>query len=615
MCGIVGWIDWERDLTGETDTLGAMTKTLAARGPDASGQWIAGHAAFGHQRLIVVDPAGGAQPMERSVGPERYVITYNGELYNTPEIRRDLLELGYTFHTQSDTEALLVAFLAWGPSCLEHLNGIFAFGIWDETHQRLFAARDRLGVKPLFFTHLGTRLLFASEIKALLAHPAVEAAVDAQGLAEVLVMGPARTPGLGVFRNIHSLRPGECLTFTRSRLSVHRYWSLQSHPHSDDVEHTKRTVFDLLRDAVQRQLVADVPVCTLLSGGLDSSAITAFAAQAFERDGNGPLRTYSVEYRDNDQHFRPNALEPTSDTPWVHTVSQFCHTEHHVAVLDSTDLVDALDLAMRARDLPGMADIDASLLLFSRAVKQHATVALSGESADEVFGGYPWFRNPEALAANTFPWSRMVRERIGLLQPEVARALHGEEYVADRYADALHEVPRLPGEAPEEARMREILYLNITRFMPILLDRKDRMSMAAGLEVRVPFCDHRLVEYVWNIPWAMKDLGNREKGILRAALVGTLPEGVLTRRKSPYPKTHHPMYLQAVRERAQALLADPSGPLGQLIARDRIRAIAHGEDTRFEQPWFSQLMREPQLYAYLIQIDRWLRAYRIRVVL
>ncbi len=615
MCGIVGWIDWERDLTREAETLGTMTRTLAARGPDASGQWIAEHAALGHQRLIVVDPEGGAQPMERSLGPERYAITYNGELYNTPEIRRDLSALGYTFRTQSDTEALLLAFFAWGPACLEHLNGIFAFGIWDETHQRLFAARDRLGVKPLFFTHPGQRLLFASEIKALLAHPAVEATVDAQGLAEILVMGPARTPGCGVFRDIHSLRPGECLTFTRSGLSVHSYWSLQSHPHPDDVEQTKQTVFELLRDAVQRQLVADVPVCTLLSGGLDSSAITAFAAQAFERKGKGPLHTYSVEYRDNEQHFRPNALEPTSDAPWVQIASQFCHTEHHVTVLDSTDLVDALDDAMQARDLPGMADIDASLLLFSRAVKEHATVALSGESADEVFGGYPWFRNPQALGANTFPWARMVRERIGLLQPEVVQALHGEEYGADRYADALHEVPRLPGEPPEEARMREMLYLNITRFMPILLDRKDRMSMAAGLEVRVPFCDHRLVEYVWNIPWAMKDLGGREKGILRAALAGTLPETVLARRKSPYPKTHHPAYLQAVRNRAQELLADPSGPLRQLIAGDRIRAIARGEDTRFEQAWFSQLMREPQLYAYLIQIDRWLRTYRVRVIL
>lgn len=613
MCGITGWIDWERDLTHERPVLEAMTSTLTPRGPDAAGKWISSRAALGHRRLIVVDPEGGSQPMVRYRGSDLYVIVYNGELYNTPELTSELTSRGYTFRGHSDTEVLLLAFIEWGPAALERCNGIFACGFWDETRQRLVLARDRLGVKPLFWARRGDTFLFASEIKALLAHPAVHPEVDAEGLAEIFIMGPARTPGCGVFRGIHELRPGQFLVHSRSATSVRPFWSLRSAPHTDDPETTATTIRDLLCDTVERQLVADVPVCTLLSGGLDSSAITAFAAHAFERDGQGPLHTYSIDYQDNDLYFAANQLEPSADAPWVQLVSQHLGTIHHPVILDSPDLAASLEPAARARDLPGMADVDGSLLLFSQAVKRGATVALSGESADEIFGGYPWFRNPEALAANTFPWARMVRQRAELLDPDLARAISAEQYVADRYAQALAEVPRLPGEDLAEARMREMSYLNITRFMPTLLDRKDRMSMASGLEVRVPFCDHRLVEYVWNIPWGLKSCDGREKGILRRALRGLLPRGVLERRKSPYPKTHHPAYLAAVRQGLLRIIEEGTSPLLPLLDVSRIRAVVCGDDTRFQNAWFSQLMREAQLYGYLIQIDAWMRAFHVRV--
>lgn len=613
MCGITGWIDWETDLEEQEQCLSSMAQTLSHRGPDAAGLWLSPRAALAHRRLIVVDPQGGGQPMVRRRGEHTYVIVYNGELYNTPELRRALEARGHSFLGRSDTEALLLGFMEWGPACLERLNGIFAFAIWSEAEQSLFLARDRLGVKPLFYAQRGSAFLFGSELKALLAHPLVQPEVDTEGLAEVFALGPARTPGHGVFRHVAELKAGHCLVCDRQGLRPRRYWALESLPHRDDPATTVQRVRELLRDAVERQLVSDVPVCTLLSGGLDSSAITAFATRAFARGSQGHLQTYSVDYLGNETHFQANAFEPDADAPWALRVAGFLGTRHRAVTIDTPQLVEALVAAMEARDLPGMADVDASLLLFCREVKKEATVALSGECADEIFGGYPWFHRAEALAADTFPWFRMMAERSRLLSAELAEMIKPEAYVKERYREALAEVPRLPGESPLEARMREMFYLNLTRWMPTLLDRKDRMSMAVGLEVRVPFCDHRLVEYVWNMPWTLKNCQDQPKGILRQALAGVLPGDVLERRKSPYPKTHNPAYAAAVRGLVLDILEDPTSPLLPFINTAAIREIARRDLASFDLPWFGQLMRGPQLFAHLVQVDAWLRRYRVSV--
>lgn len=615
MCGIAGWIDWELDLTGEKERaiLARMTETLAARGPDAVGNWVSSSAALGHRRLIVVDPAGGEQPMARERGGRTCVLVYNGELYNTLDLRRELESRGHVFRGRCDTETLLLSYLEWGEDCVERLNGIFAFAVWDEAAQRLFLARDRLGVKPLFYAERGKALLFGSELKTLLAHPAVEPVLDAEGLAEIFALGPSRTPGHGVFRDVRELRPGWCATYDRDGLRLRQYWRLQSLPHEDDLETTVRRVRELLADTVERQLVSDVPLCTLLSGGLDSSAVTAFAVRAYARDGRPPLATYSVEYAGNDRYFKPTYFQPDADGPWIERVSAFLGTEHRPVVLENERVVEALREATAARDLPGMAEVDSSLLLFCREIKRGATVALSGESADEIFGGYPWFHSEKALTYDGFPWLRATRERAALLAPHLRQWARPEEYVARRYRESLAEVPRLPGEEPLEARRREIAYLNLTWFLACLLDRKDRMSMASGLEVRVPYCDHRLVEYAWNIPWAIKNCGGERKGILRRALVGVLPEDVLHRPKSPYPKTHHPAYLAACREELQRLLDDPSSPLGEIVDREAVRQVIATDGRGFPPSWYGQLMGTAQLYAYLIQVDTFLRHFRVRL--
>ncbi|AOT72155.1 asparagine synthase (glutamine-hydrolyzing) [Geosporobacter ferrireducens] len=614
MCGLTGWISWEGDCSQQYGALKKMTDLLSYRGPDTEGTWIAQHAALGHRRLAVVDPTGGGQPMVRYGGEYPYVIIYNGELYNTLELRQNLEELGYSFQSNSDTEVLLTAYMEWGPGCVERFNGIFAFAIWSERDQRVFLARDRLGVKPLFYMHQGDRLLFASEPKSILAHPSVRAEIDQEGIAEVFVLGPARTPGHGVYKGMKELRPGHCMLFDRNGPKVWKFWSLKSEPHQDDFDTTVDRIQELLKDTVIRQLVADVPVCTFLSGGVDSSAISAYAASAFKESGVGQLHTYSIDYVDNDRHFKASEFQPNSDADYIQLVSRYLDTIHHNIYVDTPQLVEALEKATEARDLPGMADIDSSLYLFCKEIKKEATVALSGECADEMFGGYPWFRSKEGLENNTFPWARNLQDRLKYLRPEIKDMINGEAYLARRYEETIQEVPRLPGESPEDARRREIFYLNITWFMTTLLDRKDRMSMATGLEVRVPFCDHRLMEYVWNIPWEMKYCDNIEKGILRRALKGILPEEVLYRRKSPYPKTHNPNYLEAVKKILLEILSSPNEPIHQLVDGKGMESMIQKGEIKFDRPWFGQLMTGPQMFAYLIQMNTWLKKYKVTIL-
>ena len=593
-----------------------MTRTLEGRGPDDSGVWTDGPCALGHTRLSVMDPANGKQPMLRRVGSRTFAIAYNGELYNAGELRERLRQLGWDFRTGCDTEVLLVSYIEWGGDCLSRLNGIFAFAVWDDAAKTLFLARDRLGVKPLFYAHRGEELLFASEPKAILAHPGFPAEVDAEGLAEVFALGPARTPGHGVYRGMRELKPGHAMRFGRFGLAGPTpYWRLESRPHEDDAETTARRVRELLEDAATRQLVSDVPICAMLSGGVDSSALTAFAVRQRRQAGGGALHTFSVDYVDNDKHFQASAFQPNADAPWIKRMSDYLGTQHHDITFDTPDLIEALHRSVLARDLPGMADIDGSLYLFCREIKQHATVSISGEAADEIFGGYPWFHRPDMLGADTFPWSLHTAARAGLLARDLAAEIQPEAYASRRYREALAEVPHPGGESPQERRMREISYLSITRFMPTLLDRKDRMSMASGLEVRVPFCDHRLVAYVWNIPWPIKMTGDREKGILRQALRDVLPDDVLFRKKSPYPKTHNPNYLAAVQAAIQNILHDDASPLLPLIDRERVGQLAASASANAGPgtPWFGQLMGDAQMLAYLVQVDIWLREYRVSI--
>lgn len=615
MCGIAGWVDWTRDVSLHREWVVGMGETLTSRGPDTRGDWFSTHCGLAHRRLIVVDPAGGTQPMLRRFGERTMVLVYNGELYNTAELRDELLAKGHTFESYSDTEVVLHAIAEWGLAATEKFNGIFAFAVWDNQSQELLLGRDRLGVKPLFFAQLGQGVLFGSELKAILAHPEFPRRIGAEGLAEILAVGPARTPGHGIFENVQELRPGHVARIRNNEWHIQAYWKLNSWTHEEDEETTARRVHDLLVDTVERQLVSDVPVATFLSGGLDSSVVTAIAAQYFQKHGKEPLHTFSIEFAEMEKHFQANEFQKSLDAPWALKVSQFLGTVHHPEVFDTPDLATNLHQTLPARDVPGMADIDTSLFLFCKRIKEQFTVALSGESADEVFGGYPWFHRAESLQAHTFPWALQLSRRVGMLNDETRAWLNPEAYVQRRYEEALSEVPRLPGESSEEARIREISYLSITRFLPTLLDRKDRMSMGCGLEVRVPFCDHRLVEYVFNIPWKLKTAGDEVKGILRKAMEGYLPEDALHRKKSPYPSTPHPDYVELVRSRFLERIAEPDSPLRPLLSMTAVDEwVSASRQAMPHRPWFGQIMAIPQMFHYLMEVDDWLRTYRIQLV-
>ncbi|ASK64114.1 asparagine synthase (glutamine-hydrolyzing) [Virgibacillus phasianinus] len=613
MCGITGIVNWQKDVRAENTIVKKMTETLSLRGPDDTQVWISQHAAFGHKRLAVVDLDGGRQPMSKDHNGVTYTLVYNGELYNTEDLRRDLLNRGYQFVTTSDTEVLLTAYIEWKEKCVQYLNGIYAFGVWDQEKEQLFMARDRLGVKPLFYMESDGHFLFGSEIKAILAHQNVHAEVDRGGLSEIFGLGPSRTPGHGIFKGINELRPAHALVYAKDGLKKWRYWNVKSYKHTDSLDDTAEKVRSLFVDAVQRQLVADVPVSTFLSGGLDSSAITAIASNYFKQNGRGTLSTFSVDYEGNDQYFEASKFQPSSDRPWIEKVVDHFGTNHHDEVITGFELADLLKEAVDLRDQPGMADIDSSLLWFCRRIKQQTTVSLSGECADEIFGGYPWFHDPAASKGEGFPWMTSLDSRIDLLHPEWQKKLNLKEYVHNRYKQTVDETPRLEGENTLDARRRELFYVNMQWFMAQLLDRKDRMSMGASLEVRVPFADHQLVEYVWNIPWDMKLFQGREKGILRKALEGLLPEDVLYRKKSPYPKTFQPEYTLQVVNWMKEILADGNSPLFNFLRRDRVEAIVKSEGTEFTEPWYGQLMKGPQLIAHLCQIDYWLRKYDVRV--
>ncbi len=615
MCGIAGFCDYNDDFSEESVFWGALARRmgnrLKHRGPDDSGVHVSAHAALAHARLAVVDIQGGKQPMSAVCDGFRYTLSYNGELYNTEELRSELKSLGHTFDTKSDTEVLLKSYIQFGPDCTKKLNGIFAFAVDDQRRNRCFLCRDRFGVKPLFYTLVNGRLVFASEMKSLFEYPGVNPIVDRQGLSEVFGLGPARTAGIGVFKDIYEIKPGNSAIFDRDGLHESAYFKLESYEHPDSYEDSVKHVRDLLEDTVTRQLVSDVPLCTLLSGGLDSSIITALAARSYNSAGK-TLSTYSFDFVGNDKYFRPSSFQPDADRPWVDKMAEFCQTDHHYLECNNIQLADCLYDSVEAKDLPGMADVDSSLLHFCRQIKKNHVVGISGECSDEVFGGYPWFHKQEAFDGHTFPWSPDLSVRTNLLIPEIADALRLEDYVNQRYEESIAAVPKLPGESAQEKRRREISFLNIYWFMTLLLDRKDRASMASGLEVRVPYSDHRLVQYVFNTPWDYKCHDGVVKGLLRDAARPWLPEDVLMRKKSPYPKTHNPGYELIVKQRLKGIMSNQSEPIHTLVDKKVIEQLLNGQSD-YGKPFFGQLMAGPQLMAYLLQVNYWLKKYEVAI--
>ena len=603
MCGIAGILSSDIDLRGEKLLVEKMGKTLKKRGPDAAGIYLTPKVALVHRRLSVIDVENGAQPMHFG----KYVIVYNGEIYNTDEVRNELEGFGYRFDTHCDTEVVLKAYDKWGNESVKKLNGIFAYAIYDKKENSLFACRDRIGVKPFFYNKTKNTFSFASKIDTLLCQPYVKSAVDKEGLYEIFMLGPAKTIGKAIFKDICELPPAFCLTYKNGEIKTYPYWKLEAKEFDENEETAAEHTYLLVKDSIERQLVSDVPLATFLSGGLDSSIISKIASDKYKESGK-TLDTYSVDYTDNDKYFKKSLFQPNKDSDYIDVISSYIGSNHHNIVLNNVDVANALDEAVIERGVSGFVDIDSSLMLFCKEVKKDFTVCLSGECADEIFAGYPWYHKKEILFENVFPWARNtnIRQRIlknGFLSD-------GEEYLQSAYKNTLKNISYLESDDKINKRMREMFVLNLNWFMQTLLARKDNMSMASSLEVRVPFCDYRLVEYAYNMPWNIKALDGREKGILRKAFENDLPKEIAWRKKSPYPKTHNPAYFARVKELLAIALTDKSTPLMDWIDIDNLYLLLQNPDS-LPEPWYGQLMGIPQIAAYIYQIYAWIKHYNV----
>ncbi|WP_149452932.1 asparagine synthase (glutamine-hydrolyzing) [Pasteuria penetrans] len=620
MCGIVGWIDFQRSLLEPTsiNLLKEMNETQIHRGPDGEGFFSSEHLLLGHRRLTIIDPIGGQQPLTRSWKGREYTLVYNGEIYNTPTLRRQLGAEGYPITSHSDTEIVLWTYIHSPGNFLSLLEGMFALAIWDPSVPRLLLARDPLGIKPLFWARIGTGWGFASEVKTLLQHPRIKPSLDSVHLNELWTMCPGHTPGCAPFSTLKEVKPGHKLSITPHQTTEEPYFFWRGNPpHPDDMETTIQYVNDCLHKIVTEQMAADVPIGAMLSGGIDSSFLCSIAHPWYQKNQGRALPTYSIDDGKYEVHFQASRTQPDTDTRWVEIMSHYLGTHHRRISPSAEEIIDNLSTAAYARDMPGMADIDTSLLLFSRAMGREVSVVLSGEGADEIFGGYPWFReSQEALSRETtphvFPWMRNASKRISFLRPSWHTRLDPLSYLHERYHEACAEVQSPEGESSRENRLRIITYLTLTRWLPVLLERKDRMTMAASLEARVPFCDAKLVSYLWNVPWSMKNYNGLTKGLLRHICRGLLPDSIRLRPKNPYPRTHNPVYFQAMQKKIASLLNDTTSPLHEFLDPTTVQPLLQpGASPQFA--WFGQIMQAPSLLAHWLQLDTWWKRYGVTI--
>lgn len=615
MCGIAGFYNSEGKYCAEENywknILNQMNRVQKHRGPDDEGNLITSKCGLAHVRLSIIDIDNGHQPMVRTEGERKCAIVYNGEIYNMKELREHLCYVGTHFNTHSDTEVILAGYMRYGEKFIKRLNGIFAMAIWEYDKEKLLLIRDRIGVKPLFYCDRKDDIVFSSEIKGIFEYPDIRPEINIESMQILWGLGPAKPQGNGVFKNIKEVKPGHILVVQDGYVTDKVYWRLVSQPHEDSDEQTIAKTEWLIEDSIKLQMLSDIPISTFLSGGVDSSLVTAICAEKLRKQGK-VLNTFSFDFEGNDKYFKSNSFQPSQDRPWVDKMVDYARTNHRYLECDSDSLEEYLYMAVDARDLPCMADVESSMMYFCNKVTKYNKVTLTGECADEIFGGYPWFHRKEMIATDTFPWAMDLSPRIDMLKSDAANELDLKTYVREIYEDTISHTPYLRGENGIEKRRREISYLNITWFMTTLLDRMDRTSMHCGLEARVPFADHRIVEYVWNIPWDIKYRKCVVKGLLRAAGEKFLPYDVLYRKKSPYPKTYNPDYEKALLEKVMTVTSDANAPINTFIDRKRIEEW-NKKPSDYGKPWYGQLMAGPQMLAYILQMEYWFEKYNISV--
>ncbi|WP_075680606.1 asparagine synthase (glutamine-hydrolyzing) [Roseburia sp. 831b] len=623
MSSIAGFFHPFMDFTKEngsyTTILKQMSATLLHRGPDEQHFYYAPHAFLNHNRLscgLNQDSGKGSLTYETLPATKKFkdnhlTIAYDGAIYNFNELTQSLRRDGVETKGLSDAELLLCAFIRYGTDFVQKLNGGFSIVIYDEKKNQLFLFRDPLGIKPLFYTLTDKTLVFSSELKGLFCHPAITPVVDLNGLNEIFSIGPAKTPGCGVFSDIYEIKPGHFLAYGPSKLYDECYFRFSSDLSSDCYEDALENVSYLVKDAVIRQMEGDAPLSCFLSGGLDSSVVTSICAHQHPDEN---IRTYSFDFKGNDQNFKANSFQPSLDAPFVQEMVDYLHTNHTRFECNSALQVDLLSASVAAHDLPCMADIDASLLYFCKLAAKDSRIVLTGECADELFCGYPWYHKKEMYEADTFPWSLDFSPRQLLLKDSFMGKLDGASYLEQTYQNACGELLFADDLSKEQRLHQKTFFLTVRWFMQTLLDRMDRAAAQTGLDARVPFADLRIAKYLFGLPYEFKTKDGEVKHLLRAAFASILPPSVCQRKKSPYPKTYDPGYEALLANRLKSVISNPNSPLLEFVEPKKVLAFCQNPKD-YGKPWYGQLMAGPQLMAYYLQINEWIEKYQVQLKL
>lgn len=505
-------------------------------------------------------------------------------------------------------DLVIAAYRRWGVEYPEHLMGPISTVLIDRSIDRMLVSRDRMGDTRMFYCRHGRTVAVSDHPDALIDSPYATRTVDIQGLNEIFALGPARTPGRTPYRDIAALEPGCSLCVERSGVTMRRYYSMAAYLHEESAEDTVAHVRRLIETAVDD--ILPMAGASMLSGGLDSTALTAL----MHAKGVSPV-TFSVDYEGDETDFTGNDFQPERDREYAAMAAELFSGCHHNVVLGYGELADSLDTAMAARGFPGMADIDSSLLLFGRGISARANAVVSGECGDEVFCGYPWFKRDSLNLDAGFPWSGSMDLRRAILRKDVAAAMRIDKYAQETFRAALESIPAVPGESDADARLRKLQGLCFKFFMSNLQERALCMCEASAVDVFTPFSDERLVEYVWNVPGDIKFLNGETKGLLREAVKDLLPDKLLHRKKSPYPKVYSPLYTARVRSAVRDILSDRNSPILQVVDPAVLSQLVESELPAGGLPWFGQLMSGPQMLAYLWQVNEWMRSRRVQLVL
>jgi asparagine synthase (glutamine-hydrolysing) len=519
MCGICGIYNFGNSAPVSDKILIDMNNALSHRGPDDSGIYINKNIAFAHRRLSIIDLENGRQPMANE--DNTVWITYNGEIYNFMELKKQLAEKGHVFKTNCDTEVIIHSYEEYGTDCVLKFNGMFAFAVWDSREKILFLARDRLGIKPLYYTISNGNFVFASEIKALLRHPSVKTEVEKKSIPEYLFC----TSLLGsntMFKNISALPAGHMVLFKNGNNKVTQYWDLElkSAPVDElSFDQYKELIFSILDDSVRMRLMSDVPFGSLLSGGLDSSIISALATKHVKQE----LKTFSMEYSRNIEMGTQSL-----DTKFANLMAKVFKTDHREFIFRPEEYYGFHEKVTWHMEKP-VELTTPSLYLLHNKLKKYVTVVLSGEGSDELFGGYFFFlQNAKDRRLREFPWAPYFDEVSMLLNGNIEKETGFRESVK-------YSLDSMLTKHNTEDFLNRVLYLFIKIYLLEMLERQDKTSMAWGVETRVPFLDHRFVELIVNIPSRYKIKDGSEKYILKESFRGFIPDEILDRKKKPFP--------------------------------------------------------------------------------